>query len=197
VRPGYPGDSADWLIPAGAKHCCRHRRWHRKVHGIAGGTRADTSARLTRPWTCWSSSAASFQATLPRGHRLCRGYSGSTRDCSEASFDVVTVAQAWHWCDPLLASTEISEDPQPPRGAGPDLEPAGHIRSLGAPALTHHACRRRPQAATSAAKVGPEFTSLESHFTRWEDSVRTGGHSRADEVPQLLPRGQRLSRVPR
>jgi len=30
-----------------------------------------------------------------------------------AAFDVVSVAQAWHWCDPLLASTEIARILQP------------------------------------------------------------------------------------
>ena len=39
VRPGYPAESADWLIPAGARDCRRHRSRHRQVHRAAGGTR--------------------------------------------------------------------------------------------------------------------------------------------------------------
>ncbi len=42
-------------------------------------------------------------------------------------------------------------DPPPARCPGADLEPAGHLCSLGAPALAHHACRRRPQTALHTA----------------------------------------------
>ncbi len=88
------------------------------------------------------------------------------------SFDLVTVAQAWHWCDPGLASTEIARILRPHGVLGliwnqlDTSVPWVHRLSRIMHAGDVHKPHFRPA-------VGPEFTGLESHLTRWEDSVTT------------------------
>ena len=96
----------------------------------------------------------------------------STRVCRPRSFDLVTVAQAWHWCDPRLASAEIARILRPHGVLGliwnqldtavPWVHRLSRIMHAGDVLKPHF----RPP-------VGPEFTGLESHLTRWEDSVTT------------------------
>jgi SAM-dependent methyltransferase len=86
------------------------------------------------------------------------------------AFDLVTVAQAWHWCDPRLASTEIARILRPHGVLGlvwnqlDTAVPWVHRLSRIMHAGDVHKPHFRPP-------VGPEFTALESHLTRWEDSV--------------------------
>ena len=101
VRPGYPAESADWLIPPGARDAADLGAGTGKftallvgrgLHTVAVDPSADMLDQLRRTFPGVTAVLGTAEHTgLPAG-----------------AFDVVTVAQAWHWCDPLLASTEIA-----------------------------------------------------------------------------------------
>jgi SAM-dependent methyltransferase len=89
-----------------------------------------------------------------------------------AAFDLVTAAQAWHWCDPVRASTEAARILRPHGVLGliwnqlDTSVPWVHRLSRIMHAGDVHKPHFRPP-------LGPEFTGLESHLTRWEDPVTT------------------------
>jgi SAM-dependent methyltransferase len=89
-----------------------------------------------------------------------------------SSFDVVSVAQAWHWCDPLPASTELARI----------LRPGGTLgliwNQLDTSVPWVHRLSRIMHAGDVYKPgfrpvVGPEFQGLESYVTRWEDRLST------------------------
>ena len=94
-------DSADWLIPAGAKDAADLGAGTGKftallagrgLHTVAVDPSADMLEQLRRTLPEVTAVEGTAEHTgLPAG-----------------AFDLVTVAQAWHWCDPVLASTEIA-----------------------------------------------------------------------------------------
>ncbi|WP_427130437.1 class I SAM-dependent methyltransferase [Pseudarthrobacter sp. S9] len=165
VRPGYPGESADWLIPAGAKDAADIGAGtgkftallvERGLHSVAVDPSADMLEQLRR--------------TQP-GVTAVEGTAENTGLEPEA-FDLVTVAQAWHWCDPRLASTEIARIIRPHGVLGliwnqlDTSVPWVHRLSRIMHAGDVHKPHFKPP-------LGPEFDGLESHLTRWEDSVTT------------------------
>ena len=165
VRPGYPQDSADWLIPAGT----------RDVADIGAGTGKFTALLVERGLhTVAVDPSADMLEQLRRTLPDVTAVEGRAEDTGlePQSFDVVTVAQAWHWCDPRLASTEISRILRPHGVLGliwnqlDTAVPWVHRLSRIMHAGDVHKPHFRPP-------VGPEFTGLESHLTRWEDSVTT------------------------
>lgn len=163
VRPGYPGESAGWLIPAGAQDAADIGAGtgkftallvERGLHTVAVDPSSDMLAQLRR--------------TLP-GVTAVEGTAEDTGLAGE-SFDLVTVAQAWHWCDPLRASTEIARILRPGGVLGlvwnqlDTSVPWVHRLSRIMHAGDVHKPHFRPP-------VGPEFTGLESHLTRWNDQL--------------------------
>jgi SAM-dependent methyltransferase len=163
VRPGYPAESADWLIPAGAKDAADIGAGtgkftallvERGLHTVAIDPSADMLEQLRR--------------TLP-GVSAVVGTAEHT-GLEPETLDLVTVAQAWHWCDPLLASTEIARILQPHGVLGliwnqlDTSVPWVHRLSRIMHAGDVHKPHFKPP-------VGPEFTGLASHLTRWEDTV--------------------------
>ena len=90
----------------------------------------------------------------------------------DSAFDVVTVAQAWHWCDALRASTELARV----------LRPGGTLglvwNQLDTSVPWVHRLSRIMHAGDVYKPgfrplVGPEFEGLEDHLTHWQDSVTT------------------------
>jgi SAM-dependent methyltransferase len=163
VRPGYPAESADWLIPAGAKDAADIGAGtgkftallvERGLHTVAIDPSADMLEQLRR--------------TLP-GVSAVVGTAEHT-GLEPETLDLVTVAQAWHWCDPLLASTEIARILRPHGVLGliwnqlDTSVPWVHRLSRIMHAGDVHKPHFKPP-------VGPEFTGLASHLTRWEDTV--------------------------
>jgi SAM-dependent methyltransferase len=163
VRPGYPADSAAWLLPAGA----------RTAADIGAGTGKFTALLVERglevaavdPST---DMLAQLRKAFPEVHAL-EGTAEETT-LADSAFDVVSVAQAWHWCDPLVASTEI----------GRILRPQGTLgliwNQLDTDVPWVHRLSRIMHAGDVHKPgfkpvVGPEFAGLESHFTRWEDPL--------------------------
>ena len=165
VRPGYPAGSADWLIPAGAKDAADLGAGTGKftallagrgLHPVAVDPSADMLDQLRRTLPGVTAVVGTAEHTgLPAG-----------------AFDVVTVAQAWHWCDPLVASTEIARILRPHGVLGliwnqlDTSVPWVHRLSRIMHAGDVHKPDFRPP-------LGPEFTGLQSHLTRWEDPVCT------------------------
>ena len=163
VRPGYPDDSADWLVPAGA----------RTAADLGAGTGKFTALLVER-----GLSVSAVDPSPDMLDQLSRSYPGvhalvgtaEETGLPEAAFDVVSVAQAWHWCDPLRASTEIARILKPHAVLGliwnqlDTSVPWVHRLSRIMHAGDVHKPDFRP-------RIGPEFTSLDSHLTRWEDPV--------------------------
>lgn len=165
VRPGYPGDSADWLVPAGA----------RDAVDVGAGTGKFTALLLERGLAV---SAVDPSADMLEQLRVLYPEVAASQGTAEAtglgdsSFDVVSVAQAWHWCDPLPASTELARI----------LRPGGTLglvwNQLDTSVPWVHRLSRIMHAGDVYKPdyrpvVGPEFTALQSHLTRWEDNLST------------------------
>lgn len=165
VRPGYPDDSADWLIPPGA----------RDALDVGAGTGKFTALLLDRGLAV---SAVDPSTDMLDQLRILHPGVAATVGTAEAtgladsSFDVVSVAQAWHWCDPLAASTELSRVLR----AGGRLGLIWNQLDTSVPwvhrlsRIMHAGDVYRPH---FQPPLGPEFVELESHATRWEDSLTT------------------------
>lgn len=170
VRPGYPANSADWLIrsvgmTAGAADAA----------DIGAGTGKFTTLLVERGLVVSAvdpstDMLAQLRRTLPGVFAL-EGTAEAT-GLADGAFDVVSVAQAWHWCDPRMASTELARILRPGGVLGliwnqlDTSVPWVHRLSRIMHAGDVHKPDFRPA-------VGPEFAGLESHLTRWEDPVTT------------------------
>ena len=101
VRPGYPAESVAWLVPDGA----------RRAADIGAGTGKFTRHLVRR---CAEVTAVDPSADmlsvlaqhLPEVSRV-QG-TAEASGLGSSSVDVVTIAQAWHWCDPAATSAEAA-----------------------------------------------------------------------------------------
>ncbi len=167
VRPGYPSDSADWIIPHGA----------RDALDVGAGTGKFTALLLARGLAVTavdpSKDMLDQLRLLHPGVRAAEGTAEAT-GLADASFDVASVAQAWHWCDPIAASTELSRVLR----AGGTLGLIWNQLDTSVPwvhrlsRIMHAGDVYRPH---FRPPIGPQFTGLESHVTRWEDPLTTDG----------------------
>lgn len=164
VRPGYPEESAGWLIPDGAADAA----------DLGAGTGKFTALLVGRGLrTVAVDPSADMLEQLRRALPGVTAVEGTAERTGlpDGAFDVVTVAQAWHWCDPLLASTEIARILRPHGVLGliwnqlDTSVPWVHRLSR----IMHAGDVHKPH---FTPPLGPEFTGLESHLTRWEDPVR-------------------------
>nr|WP_274708007.1 class I SAM-dependent methyltransferase [Arthrobacter sp. H16F315] len=164
VRPGYPEESAGWLIPDGAADAA----------DLGAGTGKFTALLVGRGLrTVAVDPSADMLEQLRRALPGVTAVEGTAERTGlpDCAFDVVTVAQAWHWCDPLLASTEIARILRPHGALGliwnqlDTSVPWVHRLSR----IMHAGDVHKPH---FTPPLGPEFTGLESHLTRWEDPVR-------------------------
>ena len=165
VRPGYPAESADWLIPAEA----------RDALDVGAGTGKFTALLRDRGLTVAAVDPSTdmldqLRVLLP-GVPATEGTAEAT-GLGDSAFDVVSVAQAWHWCDPLPASTELARI----------LRPGGTLgliwNQLDTSVPWVHRLSRIMHAGDVYKPgfrpvVGPELEGLESHVTRWEDRLST------------------------
>ena len=165
VRPGYPAESADWLVPAGA----------RTAADIGAGTGKFTALLVDRGLAVSAvDPSPDMLDQLRSAYPTVTALEGTAEETGlpDSAFDVVTVAQAWHWCEPLRASTEIARILRPGGVLGliwnqlDTSVPWVHRLSRIMHAGDVHKPHFRPP-------VGPEFIDLESHLTRWEDPVTT------------------------
>lgn len=101
VRPGYPAWVADFLVGPDAA----------TVADVGAGTGLFTRDLVARGLTVHAvEPAASMRRVLARtlpGVAVHPGTAEAT-GLGDASVDAVTVAQAWHWMDPVAASAEAA-----------------------------------------------------------------------------------------
>lgn len=165
VRPGYPEDAVEWLLRAGA----------RTAADLGAGTGKFTRLLVARGLQVTAVDPSrdmldQLRTVLPDVIAL-EGTAEETGLAAEG-FDVVTAAQAWHWCDPLAASTEAARI----------LVPGGTLgliwNQLDTTVPWVHRLSRIMHAGDVIKLgfrpvVGPEFTGLERHLTQWEDVLTT------------------------
>ncbi|MCW1249386.1 methyltransferase domain-containing protein [Acaricomes phytoseiuli] len=101
IRPGYPKELTDWLIPRAAKRVLELGAGTGKftTHLVERGldvTVTDLSAQML----------AELQRQLPSV--TCYPDSAESLRLADASVDAVFAAQAWHWFDVPAASREIA-----------------------------------------------------------------------------------------
>ncbi|MBG6189733.1 SAM-dependent methyltransferase [Arthrobacter sp. CAN_A212] len=101
VRPGYPSESVDWSVPHGA----------RAAVDLGAGTGLFTAELVKRGLQVTAVDPSSdmlgvLSAKLPQVTTVV-GTAEST-GLAVASTDLVTIAQAWHWLDPVAASAEVA-----------------------------------------------------------------------------------------
>ncbi|MCP1414671.1 SAM-dependent methyltransferase [Paenarthrobacter sp. A20] len=161
VRPGYPADSLTWLLPDRAETAA----------DIGAGTGKFTALLLER-----GLEVAAVDPSTDMLEQLRKNYpqvsavegTAEATGLADSAFDVVSVAQAWHWCDPLPASTEISRILRPQGILGliwnqlDTSVPWVHRLSRIMHAGDVHKPGFRPA-------IGPEFAGLQSHLTAWAD----------------------------
>lgn len=163
VRPGYPLGSVEWLVPQGATAAA----------DLGAGTGKFTALLVERGLDVTAvDPSTDMLEQLRKSHPHVRALEGTAEatGLTDSAFDVVSVAQAWHWCDPLAASSEIARILRPHGTLGlvwnqldTDV-PWVHRLSRIMHAGDVHKPGFRPL-------IGPEFAGLESHFTRWADDA--------------------------
>lgn len=101
VRPGYPPECVEWLVPSQA----------RRAADVGAGTGKFTRELVQRcPQVTAVDPSEDMLSVLTEhlpGVDCVLGTAEAT-GLPTASVDVVTIAQAWHWCDPAEASTEAA-----------------------------------------------------------------------------------------
>lgn len=101
VRPDYPEAIVDFMVPAGA----------RVAADVGAGTGIFTRHLIERGLETWAiDPSADMLGVLARNLPAARVLEGSAEATGlpPASVDVVSVAQAWHWVDPVAASAEAA-----------------------------------------------------------------------------------------
>ncbi|MHC6230451.1 class I SAM-dependent methyltransferase [Arthrobacter sp. MMS24-T111] len=165
VRPGYPVESARWLVPAQA----------RDALDVGAGTGKFTALLLELGLEVTAVDPSTDMLAQLAAHCPAATAMAGTAEATglaEASFDVVTVAQAWHWCDALPASTELARVLRPHGTLGliwnqlDTSVPWVHRLSR----IMHAGDVYRPG---HKPVVGREFTGLEGNVTHWQDKVTT------------------------
>lgn len=105
IRPGYPAEAVRWLMNRPGAPAIRD------VADVGAGTGKYTrqlhAAGLA---VCAVDPSRDMLAQLSRSLPQVPVHTGTAEDTGlpSASQDAVTVAQAWHWCDPVAASREFA-----------------------------------------------------------------------------------------
>lgn len=160
VRPGYPSESVEWLF-AGRNPV--------EVLDVGAGTGKFTARLIERGLNVVAlDPSRDMLGQLELRFPAARTLVGVAEhiDLPDGSLDAVTVAQAWHWCDPQMASAEAARVLR--RGGVLGLVwnqldvsiPWVHRLSR----IMHAGDVHRPGFRPA---VGPQFRGLESHLTRW------------------------------
>lgn len=167
VRPGYPDDAVDWLIPPSARKVVDLGAGTGKLAGLLAARGLEVTAVDPSP-----SMLAELQRLHP-GVRTVIGRAEST-GLPDASADLVVAAQAWHWFDARAATREVARL----------LAPGGRAALLWNQLDTSVPWVHRLSRIMHAGDVhkpdyhppsGPELSSWESASFRWEDPITTEG----------------------
>jgi len=172
-RPDYPAAAVEWMLPSEA----------RQVLDLGAGTGKLTSALVDRGLDVAAvDPSGPMLDVLRRRVPVARAIVAGAEDLplGDASVDVVTVAQAWHWVDPVRASAEVARVLRP--GGTLALvwnirdESVEWIRRFGEIAGSERSFRDLGESPV----VGPEFDALESAVFPWSRSMTR------DEVLNLV-----------
>ncbi|WP_104109373.1 class I SAM-dependent methyltransferase [Arthrobacter sp. N199823] len=170
VRPGYPQESLSWLEDSSP----------RPVHDaldIGAGTGKYTQLLAQRQWniTAVDPSAdmlAQLAADIPEATTMVG--TAEKLELSAECMDLAVVAQAWHWCEPLAASTEIARVLRP----GGVLGLVWNQLDVGLPwvhrlaRIMHAGDVHKPDFRPA---IGPEFTAAEAQETHWVQQLTPEG----------------------
>lgn len=163
VRPGYPDDAVDWLLPPGA----------RDVADLGAGTGKYTAALLARGLRVTAvDPSADMLAQLETNYPAARILLGTAEHTgiADTAVDLVTVAQAWHWVDQAAASAEAARILRP----GGTLGLIWNQLDVSIPwvhrlsRIMHAGDVYRPDFRPF---IGPEFIRHEGHETHWADPL--------------------------
>ncbi|MCA5894827.1 methyltransferase domain-containing protein [Isoptericola sp. NEAU-Y5] len=170
VRPSYPPEAVDWLLPPGA----------RRVLDLGAGT-----GKLT---TALSGRGLDVVAVEPSPGMLGRlrhalpeieAHLGTaeTIPLPDASVDAVVVGQAWHWFDEERAPAEIARVLRPGGQVAVIFNDRDHtvdwVARFGE--ILHRGDRLEPNPARGAAgpRLGASFGDVERATFTWADLLRT------------------------
>ncbi|WP_449373440.1 class I SAM-dependent methyltransferase [Arthrobacter psychrolactophilus] len=166
ARPSYPEESLAWLVDASAL----------SIHDaldVGAGTGKYTQLLAQHDWsiTAVDPSAdmlAQLSADLPQASTMVG--TAEHLELEDSSMDLAVVAQAWHWCDPLAASTEIARVLRP----GGTLGLIWNQLDVGIPwvhrlaRIMHAGDVHKPDFRPA---IGPEFTLAEPLDTAWSQAM--------------------------
>lgn len=170
VRPGYPAESLGWLEELSPLLI-------RDAVDIGAGTGKYTQLLAHRQWniTAVDPSAdmlAQLAAELPQATTMVG--TAEHLELPDESMDLAVVAQAWHWCDPLAASTEIARVLRP----GGVLGLVWNQLDIGLPwvhrlaRIMHAGDVHKPDFRPT---IGAEFTAADPHHTHWSQLLTPEG----------------------
>lgn len=168
VRPSYPDQAVDFLLPAGA----------RRVLDLAAGTGKLTASLVARNLDVVAVEPstpmlARLQATLPGVETHVA--TAEAIPLPEASVDAVVVGQAWHWFDEGAASAEAARVLR----QGGTLGIVWNDRDTSVDwvarfgEILHRGDRLEPGADHVAPRLGPEYGDVEHEVVSWADVVPT------------------------
>ncbi|KHL04976.1 class I SAM-dependent methyltransferase [Sinomonas humi] len=167
VRPGYPEDAVDWLVPLGARTAVDLGAGTGKLSGQLAARGLEVSA---------VDPSLDMLGELRRLHPRVHAVVGTAESTGlpDASADLVVAAQAWHWFDAGAATREVVRLLAPGGCAAlvwnqldtsvPWVHRLSRIMHAGD---VHKADYRPPS--------GPELAAWESAAFRWEEPVTTLG----------------------
>ena len=170
IRPGYPAEAVRWLFTADQGPAVNPGA---HVADVGAGTGKYTRALLAAGYRVQAVDPSAdmlrqLQQQLP-GVAATVGTAEAT-GLAGASVDATVVAQAWHWCDPLAASTELARI----------LRPGGFLglvwNQLDVSVPWVHRYSRIIHAGDVLRPgfrpvVGPEFVPAASHVTAWSQQM--------------------------
>lgn len=169
IRPGYPQDSLDWLL-AGKDHVA-----HALDIGAGTGKYTALLKEAAAKVTAIDPSAdmlGQLSAELPTVSTVVGV--AEKLDLPEACADLAVLAQAWHWCDPLAASTEIARVLRP----GGVLGLVWNQLDVSVPwvlrlsRIMHAGDVHKPDFRPT---IGPEFARAAAHETHWTQQLTPQG----------------------
>lgn len=163
VRPGYPDQAVDFMVPAGAVDAV----------DLGAGTGILTGALVRRGLRTVAVDPSAdmltqLRAMLPDVPAI--EAMAEDTGLPGGSFDLVACAQAWHWIDARRASTEAARLLRP----GGTLALVWNQLDVTVPwvhrlsRIMHAGDVHRPEFVPA---TGPEFSALDALHLRWEDAV--------------------------
>ena len=168
VRPTYPGEVVDWLVPSAA----------RRVIDLGAGTGKLTRTLVDRGFNVVAvEPSAGMREAFVTAVSGAPVIAGSAEDIplADASVDAVVVAQAWHWVDPTRAAREVARVLRP----GGSLGLVWNSRDEGEPwvaalsaILAQYAI---PNEVHLGPEVGPPFRPLERFELKWHHPMTADG----------------------